>query len=371
MFVKLSVNQNQLAFLYKNEKFKSTLDTGSYKFMSWGHEFRLSRLDKSYPLLDAFEAEILLKEPGMKERIKLLLVDEQERVLVMIDGLMKTLLGAGRYFFYDPEDKVSFTRYSIIDPSIGEAEALRLVVIPSASTFIQFFNVEDGMKGLLYYNNQRMRSLDPGQYYFWKTARAVSVKKIDIRSQALEVQGQELMTRDKVTLRINLSVRFKVIDVIKALEDLQDHADLFYRVVQMALREVVSTKTLDELLANKSMISTEIELLVRGQCKDLGMELEASGIRDIILPGEMKTILNQVIEAEKRSQANMIQRREETAATRSLLNTAKLLEDNPILLRLKELEASERIAEKIGSISVTGGLESLFKAIQPASVLKV
>ena len=89
----------------------------------------------------------------------------------------------------------------------------------------------------------------------------------------------------------------------------------------------------------------------------MGLSLESSASGILSFPGEMKTILNQVIEAEKRSQANMIQRREETAATRSLLNTAKLMENNPVLLRLKELEASERIAEKVGSITVTGGLK--------------
>ena len=123
-------------------------------------------------------------------------------------------------------------------------------------------------------------------------------------------------------------------------------------------------------MENKNAISKEIADTVSKQSEDMGLELEASGIRDIILPGEMKSILNQVIEAEKRSQANMIQRREETAATRSLLNTAKLLENNPVLLRLKELEASEKIAEKIGSITVAGGLDNVFSALNPANVLK-
>jgi regulator of protease activity HflC (stomatin/prohibitin superfamily) len=66
----------------------------------------------------------------------------------------------------------------------------------------------------------------------------------------------------------------------------------------------------------------------------------------------MRELINKVVEAEKVAQANLIRRREETAATRSLLNTAKLMEDNPTLLRLKELEALERVTEKIGRVDV-------------------
>jgi len=83
----------------------------------------------------------------------------------------------------------------------------------------------------------------------------------------------------------------------------------------------------------------------------------------LILPGEMKELLNQVVHAEKAALANVIRRREETAATRSLLNTAKLMEESPILLRLKELEALEKVSEKIGSLTVFGGIDGLMKQL--------
>ena len=77
----------------------------------------------------------------------------------------------------------------------------------------------------------------------------------------------------------------------------------------------------------------------------------------------MKNILNQVVETEKAAQANVIKRREETAATRSLLNTAKLMEQNPLLLRLKELEALESVTEKIDKLTVFGGLDGVMKEV--------
>jgi regulator of protease activity HflC (stomatin/prohibitin superfamily) len=87
------------------------------------------------------------------------------------------------------------------------------------------------------------------------------------------------------------------------------------------------------------------------------------GVKDIILPGDMKEILGKVVEAEKVAQANVIRRREETNATRSLLNTAKVMENNPTALRLKELEALEKVTEKIGNISVFGGLDGVLNEL--------
>ena len=95
----------------------------------------------------------------------------------------------------------------------------------------------------------------------------------------------------------------------------------------------------------------------------LGLHIGSVGVKDIILPGEMKTILAQVVEAEKSAEANVIRRREETAATRSLLNTAKVMEDNPTALRLKELETLERVAERIDRISVFGGLDQVLSGL--------
>lgn len=100
--------------------------------------------------------------------------------------------------------------------------------------------------------------------------------------------------------------------------------------------------------------------------------MKSVGVKDIILPGDMKTILNQVVEAEKSAEANLIKRREETAATRSLYNTAKLMEGNPTLMRLKELEVLEKITERIGNINVYSGLEGVMKdLVKSPSMMKL
>ena len=122
----------------------------------------------------------------------------------------------------------------------------------------------------------------------------------------------------------------------------------------MALRAYVSNFGFDELLEKKDVIAPFILEAVQSSAAKLGVVVESFGIRDIVLPGDMKDIMNKVLVAEKNAQANTIMRREETASTRSLLNTAKLMEENAMLWKLKEMEYVEKIAEKIGEITVNG-----------------
>jgi len=125
--------------------------------------------------------------------------------------------------------------------------------------------------------------------------------------------------------------------------------------VQLALRKYIGRFRLDELLEQKNDIADALLEKLRSEQDCLFVEFKEAGIKDIILPGEIRGIMNTVLVAEKTAQANVISRREEVASTRSLLNTAKLLDENETLRRLKELEYLERICDKVGSISVSNG----------------
>ena len=173
----------------------------------------------------------------------------------------------------------------------------------------------------------------------------------------LEVSGQEILTRDKAALRINFYAQYKVTDIIRAVIENKDYEKQLYILIQLALREFIGTLSLDELLEKKELMTTHIMSALRDKVAVLGVELRDCGMRDIILPGEMKEIMNQVLIAQKKAEANVIMRREETASTRSLLNTAKLMEENAMLFKLKEMEYVEKIADKINTISLSGGTQ--------------
>jgi regulator of protease activity HflC (stomatin/prohibitin superfamily) len=214
---------------------------------------------------------------------------------------------------------------------------------------------------VLYVDGKVEKLLEAGMHAFWSYRRQLRAETVDLRLQVMEVAGQEILTKDKVPLRVNLSAGYRVSDVLAAFAKQAKPMDFLYKELQFGLRAAVGTRTLDELLENKSVIDEVVEAHIKRRVAGYGLEVESVGVKDIILPGDMKLILAKVVEAEKAAQANVIRRREETSATRSLLNTAKVMEDNPTALRLKELETLEKVTEKIDKISVFGGLEGVLK----------
>lgn len=233
------------------------------------------------------------------------------------------------------------------------ANDVRAVVYP--------VEVAEKSVGLLYVDGELVKTLAPGLYAFWKYNRTIKVEQVDTRLQAMEVSGQEILTKDKVSLRANLAAQYQIIDPVTAVKALTDVNGTLYRELQFALRASIGTRTLDTLLGDKGELDRVVFETVRDKVSEYGVVMKSVGVKDVILPGEMKEILNQVVQAEKAAQANIIKRREETAATRSLLNTARLMEENPVLLRLKELEALEKITEKVDKLTVFGGLDGVMK----------
>ncbi len=216
--------------------------------------------------------------------------------------------------------------------------------------------VPDTAVGLLIVDGRLAKVLEPGLHAFWKYHRALKIELVDRRVQAMEVAGQEILTRDKVSLRVNLTALWQVPDAVKARGALTNFVEFVYKELQFALREAVGARVLDELLGDKGVLDREIGNAVRAKVEELGLAVRSVGVKDIILPGEMKTILNQVVEAEKVAQANLVKRREETAATRSLLNTRATHGREPdAASRLKELETLEKVTEKIDKLTVFGG----------------
>ncbi len=218
--------------------------------------------------------------------------------------------------------------------------------------------------GLLFVNGEFKERLPPGRHAFWQVGRTVRIAKVDLRPQPLEVTAQEILTKDRIAVRVTLTAFTRVVDPEKAALATADNANMIYRLIQFAIREAVAGRTLDEILAARATIDEEVRTYVTSRAAELGIAIGEIGVKDVILPGDIRELINKVVEVERMAKANLIRRHEETAATRSLLNTARLMEDNPLLLRLKELEALERLVEKVGRIDLhagdkAGGFEAL------------
>ena len=206
------------------------------------------------------------------------------------------------------------------------------------------FNVLENYVGLYFRNGQFIETLKPGKYAFWKNVDNVKLYHKDLRMQYVDISGQEIMTNDRVTLRINAIVHYHIVDPLKSVSKSDDLLQTLYRESQLVLRSIIGIYDLEKLLTDKNSLIDLLESNLAAKTKELGIAIDSFGIRDIILPGDMKELMNKVIEAKKMSEANLISRREEIAAMRSQVNTAKMIEDNPTLMRLKELEVLEKIA---------------------------
>ena len=274
----------------------------------------------------------------------------------------------------DPSERSRETthRLSVPDPeAIGLPRAKRSYALPRAlvaslarldkRALVAVAIVPSDHVGLLYVDGVLERQLTPGLYAFLKAVRRIAVVTLDLRLQSLEVTGQEVLTKDRIAIRSNLTLLDRVIDPQRAMEVTADLRDMLYKELQFALRQAVGTRTLEEVLGDKQGINAALAERLLPKLESAGLEAGSVGIKDIILPGEVRELMNRVIEAEKTAQANVIKRREETAATRSLLNTAKLMEDNPLLLRLKELEALEKVSEKVGNVIVGNGMDGVLE----------
>jgi regulator of protease activity HflC (stomatin/prohibitin superfamily) len=137
-----------------------------------------------------------------------------------------------------------------------------------------------------------------------------------------------------------------------------DARQALYREAQLALRAVVGARDLDEFLTAKDAVAQEMEETLRERAMALGLKIVSAGVRDVILPGDMKDLMNKVTEAKKAAEAKVISCREETAAMRSQANTAKLMEGSPTLMRLRELEVLERVATS-GKLNIVLGEKGL------------
>lgn len=349
---KLRVAKGKVAQVFKRKSYVKTLTEGIY-WLKFNEEAVIYDLAKEF--IPIVELNVLLKDESLKSMLDVYFIKENEIGLLYEDQIFKGILESGKYAFWKgviefKVEKINLNSLHEIDKKIQ-----KLIHLPQLVKFVRTYPVESYEKAILTIDGKYEKTLSAGLYCFWKNNTAISVLKADLRKQQMEISGQEILTKDKAALRLNFFAQYKITDIEKALLSNKAYDKQMYLILQLALREYIGTYSFDELLENKESISPKIIEKVSSSLNDLGLEIINCGVRDIILPGEMKDIMNQVLVAQKKAQANIITRREETASTRSLLNTAKLMEENKMLFKLKEMEYVEKIAEKINNISISGG----------------
>lgn len=351
MIKRIKIEGYQVGLVFENRKLVKVLEEGLYWIFG---DKNVLIYDMNAVFHAPFELNILLQNEVLASMLEVVEVADNEIVLHFVNGNFKGVLTPGRHAFWKGIVTNEFTKADLSKIEITENVPINILESNQLRYFTRKFIVASNDKALLFVNGNFVKELKSGTHYFWNNATTIEVKTVDMRQQQIEISGQELLTKDKAGLRINFFVRYQVVDIMKALVENKDFEKQLYVAMQLALRAFIGGLTLDELLSKKDSIAEVILAEAAVKIQDLGLKVSDAGIRDVILPGDMKEIMNQVLVAEKKAQANSIMRREETAATRSLLNTAKLMEENEMLWKLKEMEYVEKIADKIGEITISG-----------------
>jgi regulator of protease activity HflC (stomatin/prohibitin superfamily) len=368
MLRRVLVGDNERVFIIRKGRFEDILAPGEYWVTGMGVE--LERHNISQLVLASAWRDFLVKERWVLVSRYFTVVEtgDSHVAVVYFDDKVSRVIGPGqRVLFWKGSVEVTYDLIDAVEnpqaPAVLVPAILRLGRESQATVAI----IDEGKRGLLYLDGRFVRELASGTYAFWNAAGAPRVDVLELRLQTLEVPGQEILTRDNVTVRVNVSAVYQIVDAVIARSRVKDVCEHLYRTLQIAVRQTLGRRSLEELLSDKVSIDDSVSAEVRLEMEAYGVRVGEIALKDIILPGDIRDILNQVVTAEKQAQANLIRRREETAATRSLLNTAKLMEDNPLLVRLKEWETLEKVADRVEKITVVDGLHGLLDGVAKLS----
>ncbi len=359
-FHRITVEENQRAIVLYKGRFAGILGPGEHRLRTKDTRTELHDLNTPEIVTPLLQALFRERPDIVAEHFVEFAADTDQVLIVARDGrLNRVLRPENRVVVWQAAgpwtvETLDLTEGLEITPQLAER-----LVRAGITTSMTTLEVPDAHVGLMTVDGAMDRQLAPGTHRFWNVGRKLAVRLIDTRWRTHDVVGQDILTADRVTLRVNLAADFRVTDPGQAAGAVKDFEEALHRALQFAFRKTLGAKTLDQLLGEKVTVDAEVAVQVRTDMAAIGVEVGAIALKDVILPGDMREILNSVVQAEKEAEANVIRRREETNATRSLLNTAKVMAENPVMLRLKELEALEAIAGKVERLTVHSGTDGL------------
>ena len=353
IFMKIVIKENQAGFVIKNGIFVKMLTRGQYFYpKAMGYEVVIEEMSGEVDFME-LPYEVLIKDKKYKASVIRFQIPDGFIGLIYVNGTLRTFATRTEYIFWNVYETYEIKLISMEETEMNRTITKQMLSVIPGKYYTKIC-VGEGETGVLYFNNTLQKQLAPGIYYFWNYKVEVSYRIVSLKLNELNIIGQEILTRDKIGIRMNVTCSYKITDAVGVLCKIADLSKQLYSYVQLVIRELVGNYKLDEILEQKGKISEEIYKKLREKETEFCVEFVSSGIKDIILPGEIRDIMNTVLVAEKTAQANVITRREEVASTRSLLNTAKLMEENKTLYKLKELEYLEKICTRVGEISVNG-----------------
>jgi len=352
------IRSYEIGLVFRNGEFSELVGPGEHWYFDPLGRVQVDVKSQRDPWLVHEKLDLIVKSGLLNGRAVVVDLKDDQRALVWLDGRFSHILPPGLFAYWIGSRTVRVEVVDIRNVRFDHPDLKTIARSAHASRLLEVCRVERDRVGVLYVDGRYVETLAPGEYAFWRGPSEVQLVPVDLREAMVDIAGQEIMTADKVTIRINAVATYRIADPQRALSRTEDVRQALYREAQLVLRALVGGRELDQLLGDREALGRELEENLRRRAEELGLHLVSVGVRDLILPGDMKELMNRVTEARKAAEANLIVRREETAAMRSQANTAKLLQENPTLMRLRELELVEKVAAT-GKVSIMLGEKGL------------
>jgi regulator of protease activity HflC (stomatin/prohibitin superfamily) len=176
--------------------------------------------------------------------------------------------------------------------------------------------IKDTHRGLRYEDGVLTKVLGAGRYTiprqidlgFYRSPK-VEIALVDVRERDLTIKGQEILTADKVAIRVSIIVQFRVSDPRAAMHEVANYEERLYTDVQLAARRSLASMTLEEILTNRNRLSEDILRDVKEAAANYGVAILRADVKDLVFPGNLQEIMNRVLAAERMSQAQLVEAR--------------------------------------------------------------
>ncbi|HEV8435472.1 MAG TPA: slipin family protein, partial [Thermoanaerobaculia bacterium] len=294
MIHRYNIKPHERGLVFKDGDLVAVLTPGVHWYLDLLWKMRLQVVSPRDPWLVHKDLDIIVKSGKLAGEAIVVDLKDSERALVWIDGRMERVLAPGVYALWTSEHEI---RVETIDASgmrLIHPELPAILKTAGTAALLELVNIEPGHAGVWYRDGAYQATLGPGTYAFWKNVGKLKVYDVDLKEQVLDISGQEIMTADKVTLRLNALVAYRITDPLRSVTEVDGASQALYRSAQLALREAVGAKDLDTLLAGKDALAAEVAQALGGRATELGMTVVTAGVRDLILPGDMKDLMNKV-----------------------------------------------------------------------------
>src|SRR5262249_36619406 len=227
-----------------------------------------------------------------------------------------------------------------------------LAAWPLYSTLVARIVVREFEVALLYFKGRYVATLTPGLYR--KLRPWTSWQLVDRRLSMTTVPGQEILTSDNVGLKASLLLAYEIDDAARAIHTVESYADFLYAQAQIAVRDVLAARGAEKLVAGRVEMNAALLEAIAPAAAAMGIKVLRAEIKDMMFAGEMKTLFASVVRARHEALAALERARGETAAMRSLMNAAALMESHPALTGLKWLQTLDRLGNGSGNTVVMG-----------------